>query len=173
MSAHYITSQGAIDDKLISLTKVRTSDDGWSDYYLDETTNEEWQLTRHHSEYHGGGLAILKRLPPPSIGELIEISLTSDDINDITGASIELYEREAYNDEEFREDLISQLLLFDTSTLSAFEKDRLKTIIYESELYDPKNRKEIVGKHWNEIKKDADFYRAISEKAKSILNKLE
>ena len=173
MSTFYLTSQEAIDNKLLSLRKLRTSDDGWSTYFLDEANNEEWQLTRHHGAYQGGGLPILKRLPPPSISELIEISLTSDDINNITGAAIELNEREKYNNEQFREDLINKLLLVDTSTLSAFEKNRMKTIIYESKLFDPINRNEIVGKHWTEIKKEADFYKGISDKANSILRKVE
>ena len=173
MPKFYITAQNLIDQKLSCLKKLRTSDDGWSDYYFDESSNEEWQLTRYHSEYHGGGLPILKRLPPPSVSELIEISLSSNSINDVTGASIELSEREAYNDEDFREELMVKLSLIDTGILSTLEKNRLKTIIYESELFDPHNRKEIVGKHWSEIKKDADFYRSISEKAKNILSKLE
>jgi hypothetical protein len=49
----------------------------------------------------------------------------------------------------------------------------VKTIIYESGLFNPTNRKEIVGKHWTEIKKEADFYKGISEKANSILKKVE
>jgi hypothetical protein len=169
----YITDQALIEQRLSSLKKLRTSDDGWSDYYLDERTNEEWQLTRYHSEYHGGGIPILKRLPPPSVSELIEISLTSNDLNDVTGASIELCEREAYNDEEFRDELMQKLLLLDVATLSQFETKRLKTIIYESELFDSTNRKEILGKNWSEIKKDADFYRSISGKAKKILSELK
>jgi hypothetical protein len=173
LSKFYITQQIFIEQKLITLKKIGSSDDGWSDYFVDESNDVEWQLTCYNSEYHGGGLRVLKRLPPPAVEDLIKISLTSDDIDEVTGAALELRDRETYKKEEFRKDLITELLLLNPTTLSAFDKNRLKTIIYESSLFDPTNRREILGKPWNEIQKDAEIYRSISEQAKSILKKLE
>ncbi len=169
MSKFYICNQKLIDEKIKDFVYLKTSDDGWSHFYKDINTNEEWVLTRYETEYHGGGCPILKKLPPPSVEELIEIALTSDEINDITGASIELNEREKYNNDSFRDILINKLLLIDTNCISAFDIERLKTIIYESELYDANNRREIVGKHYTEINKDAEFYKTISVKAKAVL----
>ncbi|MBX9782894.1 MAG: hypothetical protein K2X48_06360, partial [Chitinophagaceae bacterium] len=60
-------------------------------------------------------------------------------------------------------------LLIDTSNLSDFEKERLKIIIYESDLYDATNRRDIVGKHFTEIQNDADYFRTNAQKAKDIL----
>jgi len=95
--------------------------------------------------------------------------MTSLDKNDIIGASLELSEREKINKDDFRSKLLDKLLQVDTSNLSDFEKERLKIIIYESALYDATNRRNIVGKHFTEIEKDADYFRTISEKAKTIL----
>lgn len=81
----------------------------------------------------------------------------------------ELSEREKYQHEEFRDQLLDQLTRVDTSNLNRFEKDRLRIIIYESNLYDSTNRREMLGKHFTEIQNDANYYRIISEKAKSIL----
>ena len=39
-----------------------------------------------------------------------------------------------------------------------------KKHLVNSELFDANNRREIVGKHWTEIFKDADYYKAVSEK---------
>ena len=95
--------------------------------------------------------------------------MTSIDTNDIIGASLELSERERYRKEDFRAKLLSQLLQVDTSNLTDFEKERLKIIIYESDLYDATNRRDIVGKHFTEIQNDADYFRTNAQKAKSIL----
>lgn len=173
MSDFFICNQEAINTKLKSLQKTNVSEDGWTSYYINEHATEEWELTTYESEYHGGGIPILKKQPNLPISQLIEIALTSKDMNDITGAAIELSEREKYNDEIFRTELLERLQLIDIVELSDFEKERLKTIIYDSHLYDPTNKKEIVGKHWTEIKKDAEFYSSISEKAKQILNNLK
>jgi hypothetical protein len=114
----------------------------------------------------------LKRLPEPSTEELIDIALTSSDRNDIIGASLELSERERYNKVDFREQLLNRLLKTDTSNLDEFEKERFRLVIYESDLYDPTNRRNIVGKHYSEIQMDADYYGTISEKAKKLLNRI-
>jgi hypothetical protein len=47
-----------------------------------------WVLTPFHSENHGGGVSVLKRLPELTMEELIEIAITSNNPNDIVGASI-------------------------------------------------------------------------------------
>jgi len=173
MHQFFICNQNDVNSKLQTLTKTGISDDGWTDYLVDKNTNENWLLTRYESEYQGGGIPVLKRLPEPTINELINIAMTSLDTNDITGASLELSERERYNKENFRDKLLDKLLQVATSNLTDFERVRLKIIIYESDLYDLTNLRDIVGKHYSEIQKDADYYRTISDKGKSILNEIE
>jgi len=169
MHQHFICNQSEIESKLKTLSKKGTSAESWADYYYDKNSSEEWLLTRYNSEYHGGGVSVLKILPEPSIEELIDIAMTSLDKNDIIGASLELSEREKINKDDFRSKLLDKLLQVDTTVLSDFEKERLKIIIYESDLYDATNRRNIVGKHFTEIEKDADYFRTTSEKAKTIL----
>jgi hypothetical protein len=172
MSEFFICNREAIDIKLTSLVETGISEDGWISFYTDGHTKEQWELTSYHSEYHGGGIPVLKKLPHPSISHLIKIALTSKDVNDVAGASLELCEREKYNNENFREELLEKLQLIEIAELSDLEKGRLKTIIYDSELFDPTNRREIVGKHWKEINQDGEFYKSVSEKAKKILTKI-
>ena len=169
MHQFFICNQDEVETKLKTLTKTGASTDGWTHYYADKNSNEEWHLTRYDSEYHGGGVPVLKRLPEPIIEELINIAMTSTDTNDIIGASLELSERERYKKEDFRGRLLNRLLQVDTSNLSHFEKERLKIIIYESDLYDATNRRDIVGKHFTEIQNDADYFRTNAQKAKNIL----
>ena len=172
MTQFFICNQDQVDSKLKTLTKTGTSREGWTDYYFDKNTNENWLLTRYDSEYHGGGVQVLKRLPEPTIDELISIAMISRDTNDIIGASLELSEREKYKKEDFRAKLLHRLLQVDTFNLSDFEKERLKIIIYESDLYDATNRRDIVGKHFTEIESDANYYRTAAHKAKNILENI-
>jgi hypothetical protein len=169
MYQFFICNQSEIESKLKTLSKKGTSAESWTDYYYDKNSNEEWLLTRYNSEYHGGGVSVLKILPEPSVEDLIDIAMTSLDKNDIIGASLELSEREKVNKDDFRSKLLDKLLQIDSTGLNDFEKERLKIIIYESDLYDATNRRNIVGKHFTEIEKDADYFRTISEKAKIIL----
>ncbi len=172
MHQFFICNQGEVETKLKTLAKTGTSTDGWTAYFIDKNSNEEWHLTRYDSEYQGGGVPVLKRIPALTTEELIHIALTSVDTNDIIGASLELSERERYKKEDFRARLLNQLLQVDTSNLSDFERERVKIIIYESDLYDATNRRDIVGKHFTEIESDADYYRTAAQKAKSILENI-
>ncbi|MBZ5857751.1 hypothetical protein [Flavihumibacter profundi] len=172
MHQFFICNQDEVETKLKTLTQTGTSTDGWTNYYIDKNSYEEWHLTRYDSEYHGGGIPVLKRLPEPTIEELINIAITSTDTNDIIGASLELSEREKYKKEDFRDRLIKRLLQVDTSNLTEIEKERLKIIIYESDLYDATNRRDIVGKHFSEIESDADYYRTAAQKARTILENI-
>jgi len=169
----FICDKDEIDSKLQTLTPTGSSEDGWTRYYVDRDTNENWILTRYHSEYQGGGISVLKRLPELTIEELINIALTSSDKNDIIGASLELSERERTKKDEFRNKLVERLMMVDTSNLDRFEKQRLKIIIHESDLYDATNRRNIVGKHYSEIQQDADYYSTAAQKAKEILAEIE
>lgn len=96
MHQFFICNQDEVENKIKTLTKTGTSTDGWTQYYVDNNSNEEWHLTMYDSEYHGGGVPVLKRLPEPIIEELINIAMTSSDTNDIIGASLELSKRERY-----------------------------------------------------------------------------
>ncbi len=129
MHQFFICNPEDINLKLKSLILVKSSDDGWSDFLKGKNNDEDWLLTRYDSEYHGGGISILKRLPELTIDELIKIAITSDDKNNIEGASIELSQRESDYKEDFRNKLLDRLLQFDISKLSDFDKERFKIII--------------------------------------------
>ena len=171
--SYFICNQTDIETKLRSLTNTGTSEDGWTQYYIDKANDEIWHSTQYGSEYHGGGVTVLKKLPPPTIDQLINIALTSIDLSDIVGASRELYEREKYQKENFRDELIKKLESLELHNLSSFDKERFKTIIYESSLFDSTNLRGIVGNHYTEINKDAQYYTDIADKAKLLLDEIE
>lgn len=172
MDQFFICNQHKVDATLKMLSKLKTSGDGCTHYYSDNNSKEEWALTYFETEYADKVVPVLKKLPGPSIEHLIDIATTSPDINDILGASCELYERERKNKEDFRNSLLTRLLQFDIPNLNSFEKERVKIIIYESNLYDATNRRDVVGKNLSEIKKDSDYYSEISKKVKFILSEI-
>jgi hypothetical protein len=169
MNQFFICNQHKVESTLKTLSKLKTSGDGCTHYYSDNNPTEEWVLIYYETEYFGKVISVLKKLPEPTIEQLIDIATSSTEINDILGASFELYERERKHKEDFRNSLLTRLLQFEIQNLSAFEKERIKIIIYESNLYDATNRRDIVGKYITEIKKDSEYYLEISKKAKSIL----
>lgn len=168
----FISDSEKIDKKIKSLKEVKISKGGWIKRYIDERTKEEWVLSFYHAEMHGNGFPVLKKLPHLSINNLIELALSSKNIDEIRCASFELQEREKFHNSDFRDYLIQKLNQIDTSNLPLSEKERLTIIIKNSTLDDPINRRTIVGKHYTEIAKDAEHYRSISDKANKILNNI-
>ena len=69
---------------------------------------------------------------------------------------------------ESREELIERLESHDNQ-LDSFESERIKTIIYESGLYNSTNLRPIVGKSAEEVYEDFLFYKSIAERAKKII----
>jgi Immunity protein 27 len=172
MPSFYISEQTEIRLKLKTLSQIRVSEDGWTHYYRDESSKEEWILTRNNSESHGGGQLILKRQPSPSIDEVIAIVLTSKNRNDLVGAIFDLLDRDELEKEDFRLKLIQELKKYIANKTTSFDKERVKLIIQQCELLDIRNRREIVGKHYTAIEKDAEYFRTISKEAKEILNSI-
>lgn len=167
-----ICNHQLIQSKLKSLVKTGSSEDGYTDYYADSNTGENWLITQYESEYLDEVISVLQKLPGLAVGELVDIATTSMDINDIIGASRELLEKEQAGNKELRATLLERLLKINASILTDFEKQRLNIIIDETELCDATNRRPILGKHFTEIQKDASYYRTIAQKAKEILNSI-
>jgi hypothetical protein len=57
-----ILSGAFLDKKLDSLNQVKVDSTNWTVFYIDTLTNEKWVKEYPHSEMHGGGAPILKRI---------------------------------------------------------------------------------------------------------------
>lgn len=167
----FICDPERIQEKLRVLEGHGISEDGWVLFYTD-TENYKWALSGYHYRSEGDGVEILYRLPAPDTATLIEIALTTTDQYDVFGAALELKSREKKNGEDFRQQLIDRLYALDLDNLSAFDRQRISTIIYESELFEGRNRRDVLGKHATEIKADAAYYGNIARKALAILIKI-
>jgi hypothetical protein len=173
---YFIVNSKEIDEKKQSLSLISSGSDGWQRKFEDMTTNEKWIEYRIESEYHGGGYPILVKQPEPDTNELIQIALESENLDEITAASIFLYTNEESYNFDFREQLIDAVEKFFESKkreLSDFDRNKLNIIIYESKLFDSTNRRNILGKYFAEIEEDYLYFKGISERAKRILNEIK
>jgi hypothetical protein len=167
------TSNTKLIERLIkTFIKTDPNADTWGTIYLCPKTNEKWQKINVETEYHGGGYPILFKLPDPRKLDLINILINSDNIDEIATSSALLVINEKELKDEFREELITELenrINQNDFNWNKFNSQKMKTIIYETQLFDKTNRKPILGKKNSEIEKDHKFYLNISERAKKII----
>ncbi len=172
MSQYFICRESEVESKIKNLKLIGESDDGYVLKYRDTTTEELWSLAWYESEFLEKNIPVLQKLPEPSTADLIKIAMNATNSEEIISAALLLSARERSRKEEFRADLLQKLLQVDLSNASAFEQARVRMIIYESDLLDTTNRREIIGKHFTQINQDADYYREIAEKAKRVLDEI-
>ena len=140
--------------------------------------NTEWVQLYLESEYHGGGFPILYKSPLPSQSKLIELLLKSNHLDQISGLAT-LIKHSEFDDfdnlNEFRPELIVKLediVRSNDFKTSKFQKKRLSIIIYNTELNYPHNKRETLGKTFNEVNNDYLLYQDISIRANHILDSL-
>jgi len=170
---NFITNRKSIEKLTSEMTQIES--DGWETKYIDKKDQSEWIKTQLDSEYHGGGNPILFRLPKPTQTELIKILIKSTDLNQISAISCLLKDSEfdEYdNHHEYREELIIELEKIVNNIdfkWNGFEKKRLTTIIYDSDLNFPHNQRESLGKKYSEVENDYQYYKNIAERAEKII----
>ncbi|GAA4246629.1 hypothetical protein GCM10022292_33670 [Winogradskyella damuponensis] len=170
---NFITNRKSIEKLTSEMTEIES--DGWETKYIDQRDQSEWIEIPLESEYHGGGNPILFRLPKPSQTELIKLLIKSKDLNQISAISCLLKESEfdqSDKHKEYREELIIELekIVNDKEfKWNGFEKKRLTTIIYDSDLNFPHNQRESLGKKYEEVESDYQYYKNIADRAEKII----
>ena len=164
----FISNESLINEKCSEWTKLEDTNNGWGTKYYNPIDNSNWILVKLETEYHGGSYPVLIKEPEPNQSELIEIALSTSDINVVaTSASLLMYNERDLK-KEFRKELIERLESHNNQ-LNSFEYERIKTIIEDSGLYDSTNLKPIIGKSAVEVNEDYLFYKSIAERAKKII----
>lgn len=164
MLSNFICKPAEIQSMLERLVRLP----GTRDTYTHPETGDHWMLTNHSSGMLGN-VSVLMELPPPSVDELVNALFTVTSLYAVCGAACELRAREKAGEADFRAQLIHKLEFTNTVDLSDPERARIKIIISDTQLYNPGNQRDVVGKHHNEIMNDAALYRKIADKARAIL----
>ena len=171
---NFITDKKTIEKLTSEMTQIES--DGWETKYIDQRDQSEWLEVPLESEYHGGGYPIIFRLPKPTQTELIKILTKSTELNQISAISCLLKKSEFDKSDkhnEYREELIIELekIINDKDfKWNSFEKKRLTTIIYDSDLNFPHNQRESLGKKYGEVESDYQYYKNIAERAEKIIS---
>jgi hypothetical protein len=172
MTARKLIGKPELIDQIISGLSLSDASDEKSLTYIDKQTSETWIKYDVTSMYIEGQMTNLIKLPEPTSTELIDIVLSSEYDDEVIAASLRLRDNELSNGQEFREELLNELIKINIGDLEEGQRTRLKTIIILSELDHGENRREIIGKTSKDIKADSDFFMRIAYKADEILEAL-
>jgi hypothetical protein len=156
---------------LNELTLIESSNYGWTEKYLDSVTGNYWlkyMVDRDNGRYYN----LMLLTPRPTTGEMLDIAFSSPDHDEVEGAVHRLFIDEEDEKIDFRPALFERLNKIEISHLSKEEKTRVKTIIQNAHLTDMTNKREVVGKHFSEIQKDANLFKELSDAAEIILKQL-
>lgn len=173
MPQFYIAEQSQLKSKLQSLSAVGEPINQWTQHYKDVITAEEWMLCTPNPEAGPQAVLLLKRWPLLNLEEVIQLALFSSDRNNIAGAIFDLLHREKTEQADFRMTLIHALRQFIQQPMRNRDKERVKLIIHQCKLLDARNLRQIVGKHVDEIEKDAAYFKLLPEEAGAIIREIQ
>ena len=143
------------DDSIIMHLKnqmqlVDRDDENWTETYLDNKTGYKWLYYRVNAELQGGGYPILGRMPFPDKDQLIDLALFSENEDEVFAACKTLIDNEEIKKIDFREDLINRLEKIN-------DNQRQERVIGLTELDSVMNRREILGKRFDQINLDSQY----------------
>ena len=165
---HFIEDQKLIKQMLRRLKPTGDLTNNCLEIYVDPTTGEKWGKYEFELEDQINYAIGLRLLPYPDTDKLIEIALTSSHIDEIHGAAALLLDQEHSDHREFREKLLNEI----ETKIKDITLERFNIIFNRAELYDKSNKREILGKHLNEIRNDADHFFNMSIKADELREKI-
>jgi hypothetical protein len=158
---YFIAEQKLIDQYENQFDLVNRDETNWTATYMDKETGDKWLSYRVDTEYHGGGNPVMCRLPLPKTTKLIDISLQTENEDEVFAACRTLVNNEELKKNDFRSDLINRLE-------DLKNKERQKRIIELTGLDSPFNRREIIGKTLEQVDKDSKHFHDIARRAMKL-----
>jgi len=154
------------DDSIIMQLKnqmqlVDRDDENWTETYLDNKTGYKWLYYRVNAELQGGGYPILGRMPFPDKVQLIDLALFSENEDEVFAACKTLIDNEEIKKIDFREDLINRLEKIN-------DNQRQERVIGLTGLDSVMNRREILGKRFDQINLDSQYFKNIADRAEKL-----
>ncbi len=154
---HFTSDEEIITDVIAeNLTFLENVNSGWNKVYRENNSAVKWLLFHSDRENHGGGMKILGKLPFPETEILIDIALNSIYEDETIAACCVLVDNE--NTSDFRLSLIEELE-------KIADGHRQKLIIEYTELLSRHNRREIIGKSYDQVTEDARYFELIGRRA--------
>jgi hypothetical protein len=159
----FIAEPSLIKEMEETFSALSMEEDTLSKTYLNKVTGERWLSYTLDSSSHSGGTHVFGKLPLPGTDKLIDLAVTSQFEDEVFAASRTLVENEETKEIDFRLGLISRLEQMNN-------KSRQISIIEYTDLDSPLNRREIIGKSYDEVSADSKYFRDISDRAKKLMD---
>ena len=161
MTRHLISYIETIDQLRESFKLLERDNINWTETYIDNTTGKKWLYYRVDSYLQGNGYPIFGLLPLPDTKELINLPLFSEKDDEVFAACRTLIDNEEIKKVDFRAELIEQLE-------NIKDIQRQKKIIEFTGLDKMLNRRQILGKSFDEVNTDANYYKSIADRADKL-----
>jgi hypothetical protein len=152
------------------LKLIESSNHGWTEKYIDKDGKQwlKYMVDRDTGRYYN----VINISPRPTTDEMIEIAFTSEDHDEIEGATHRLLFEEEEEMKDFRPRLVERLQSIDIAGLSNTEKERIRMIILNTHLIDKQNKREVVGKNITEVQADSDYFTNVGQFAEKLLSQI-
>ncbi|MBF8964031.1 hypothetical protein I0P70_12305 [Pontibacter sp. FD36] len=161
---------GLIEVLLPQFELMETAEGGFAAVYKDPLTNSFWLKYYATAAKQGGGYLTLLRLPAPPTDKLIDIAINSDFEDEAVAAVLRLLDEEAIEKKDFRQLLIGKLE--QAVEGAAIQAERVFKIVKFSNLTDPINKREVIGRTATQVQEDAAYFQGIAERAEHLLKQL-
>lgn len=161
---------GLIEVLLPQFELMEEAEGGYAAVYKDPLTNSFWLKYYATAATQGGGYLTLMRLPAPSTEKLIDIAIRTFFDDEAVASVLRLLDEEAIEKKEFRQQLIEKLE--QAVEKGDLQPDRAIQIIRFSNLADPMNKREVVGKTPAQVQADAAYFAGIAERAERLLKRV-
>lgn len=166
MKRFFVEDQSIVEAMLPKLIYVK-HDFYTDEIMLDESTGQYW--VKYLFELEGEDALGLRCYPYMAMEEIIAIALTTPYEDEVNGAMALLNHLEWTERLDFRKLLLDEIEANSTSIgLSRFD------VMYErAELWTTDNRREILGKHYQEVKEDAAYFEQLALRACAIRTRIQ
>ncbi len=149
---------------------METAEGGFAAVYKDPLTSSFWLKYYATTATQGGGYLTLMRLPAPGTDKLIDISLNTVYEDEAVAAVLRLLDEEAIEAKDFRLQLIEGLE--EAVEKATIQAERVMKIVKFSNLTDPVNKREVLGKTTAQVQEEAAYFSGIADRAERLLKRL-
>ena len=170
MERRLVGTNELIIDFLKNLEEVKTFKEEWAIRYIDKVSGKEW--LKYCFDDRGYRFDLIQIIPPLNTEDLIMIAINSIYEDEAIAAANRLYFEETNLKIDYRNALIESIEQRASENLQKTEKIKIEKVIIASQLTNSTNRGNIMGKPYNEVYIDADYYKNIADKANKILLKI-
>ena len=157
----YILGKEKQQKVLKVLEFVSKSEGGWGQRYRDPLSGQEWISFQAHSEYHGGGIRVLRHDPPPAvIDNWLDLCFGSDSEDDFRGLGLEL-------SNQFESWL--QVIEWLEGNCSQFPQERVIGFIKQLGVLHPMNHRDPLRKSPIEVEADYHHFVELANRANYLI----